>query len=252
MKIIISPAKSLDFESKVPTNLYSQPRFLEQSEKLNRKLKTISKNKLSDLMKISDDLASLNYERNQTWKTPFSTKNAKQAIYAFTGEVFRGIDVNSLENEKLPILQESLRILSGLYGLLKPLDLMQPYRLEMGAKLKVGSTENLYKFWDNTVAKALNEELKDDELLINLASSEYFKVIPKKVLKVPMITPVFKDYKNGEYKIVMTYAKKARGLMVRYIIDHNVKTIEELKGFNTDRYRFSEEMSSESELIFTR
>jgi cytoplasmic iron level regulating protein YaaA (DUF328/UPF0246 family) len=252
MKIIISPAKSLDFESKVPTNLYTQPRFLEQSEKLNRKLKTISKNKLSDLMKISDDLASLNYERNQTWKTPFSTKNAKQAIYAFTGEVFRGIDVNSLENEKLPILQESLRILSGLYGLLKPLDLMQPYRLEMGTKLKVGSTENLYKFWDNTVAKALNEELKDDELLINLASSEYFKVISKKILKVPMITPVFKDYKNGEYKIVMTYAKKARGLMVRYIIDHNVKTIEELKGFNTDRYRFSEEMSSESELIFTR
>jgi len=252
MKIIISPAKSLDFESKVPTNLYTQPRFLEQSEKLNRKLKTISKNKLSDLMKISDDLASLNYERNQTWKTPFSTKNAKQAIYAFTGEVFRGIDVNSLENEKLPILQESLRILSGLYGLLKPLDLMQPYRLEMGTKLKVGSTENLYKFWDDTVAKALNEELKDDELLINLASSEYFKVIPKKVLKVPMITPIFKEYKNGEYKIVMTYAKKARGLMVRYIIDHNVKTIEELKGFNTDRYRFSEEMSSESELIFTR
>jgi cytoplasmic iron level regulating protein YaaA (DUF328/UPF0246 family) len=252
MKIIISPAKSLDFESKVPTNLYTQPRFLKQSEKLNRKLKTMSKNKLSDLMKISDDLASLNYERNQTWKTPFSTKNAKQAIYAFTGEVFRGIDVNSLENEKLPILQESLRILSGLYGLLKPLDLMQPYRLEMGTKLKVGSTENLYKFWDNTVAKALNEELKDDELLINLASSEYFKVIPKKVLKVPMITPIFKDYKNGEYKIVMTYAKKARGLMVRYIIDHNVKTIEELKGFNTDRYRFSEEMSSESELIFTR
>ncbi|MFT6698725.1 MAG: cytoplasmic iron level regulating protein YaaA (DUF328/UPF0246 family) [Porticoccaceae bacterium] len=252
MKIIISPAKSLDFESKVPTNLYTQPRFLEQSEKLNRKLKTISKNKLSDLMKISDDLASLNYERNQTWKTPFSTKNAKQAIYAFTGEVFRGIDVNSLENEKLPILQESLRILSGLYGLLKPLDLMQPYRLEMGTKLKVGSTENLYKFWDSTVAKALNEELKDDELLINLASSEYFKVISKKVLKVPMITPIFKDYKNGEYKIVMTYAKKARGLMVRYIIDHNVKTIEELKGFNTDRYRFSEEMSSESELIFTR
>jgi cytoplasmic iron level regulating protein YaaA (DUF328/UPF0246 family) len=252
MKIIISPAKSLNFESKVPTNLYTQPRFLEQSEKLNRKLKTISKNKLSDLMKISDDLASLNYERNQTWKTPFSTKNAKQAIYAFTGEVFRGIDVNSLENEKLPILQESLRILSGLYGLLKPLDLMQPYRLEMGTKLKVGNTENLYKFWDDTVAKALNEELKDDELLINLASSEYFKVIPKKVLKVPMITPIFKDYKNGEYKIVMTYAKKARGLMVRYIIDHNVKTIEELKGFNTDRYRFSEEMSSENELIFTR
>ena len=252
MKIIISPAKSLDFESKVPTNLYTQPRFLEQSEKLNRKLKTISKNKLSDLMKISDDLASLNYERNQTWKTPFSTKNAKQAIYAFTGEVFRGIDVNSLENEKLPILQESLRILSGLYGLLKPLDLMQPYRLEMGTKLKVGSTENLYKFWDDTVAKALNEELKDDELLINLASAEYFKALPAKALKVPMITPVFKDLKNGQYKIVMTYAKKARGLMVRFIIENEINTIEQLKGFNVDNYRFSAEMSTETELLFTR
>ncbi len=252
MKIIISPAKSLDFETKVPTSLHTQPRFLEHSEKLNKKLKTFSKNKLSDLMKISNDLASLNYERNQTWKVPFSTENSKQAIYAFTGEVFRGIDINSLEEEKLPILQECLRILSGLYGLLKPLDLIQPYRLEMGTKLKVGSTENLYKFWNDTVAKSLNEELKDGELLVNLASTEYFKVIPKKILKVPMITPVFKDFKNGEYKTIMTFAKKARGLMVRYIINHNVKTIEELKGFNVDRYRFSQEMSSGNDLVFTR
>jgi len=252
MKIIISPAKSLDFETKVPTSLHTQPRFLEHSEKLNKKLKTFSKNKLSDLMKISNDLASLNYERNQTWKVPFSTENSKQAIYAFTGEVFRGIDINSLEEEKLPILQERLRILSGLYGLLKPLDLIQPYRLEMGTKLKVGSTENLYKFWNDTVAKSLNEELKDGELLVNLASTEYFKVIPKKILKVPMITPVFKDFKNGEYKTIMTFAKKARGLMVRYIINHNVKTIEELKGFNVDRYRFSQEMSSGNDLVFTR
>ena len=252
MKIIISPAKSLDFESKVLTSLHTQPRFLEQSEKLHKKLKTLSKNKLSDLMKISDDLAALNYERNQTWATPFTTENAKQAIFAFTGEVFRGIDVNSLEEEKLPLLQENLRILSGLYGLLKPLDLIQPYRLEMGTRLKVGRRENLYKFWDDTVAKALNEELADDELLINLASTEYFKVIPKKVLKVPMITPVFKDFKNGQYKTIMTFAKKARGLMVRYIIDNNVKTIEELKGFNIDKYRFSEEMSSGNDLVFTR
>ncbi len=252
MKIIISPAKSLDFESKVPTSLHTQPCFLEKSEKLNKKLKTISKNKLSDLMKISDDLASLNYERNQTWKTPFTSENSKQAIYAFTGAVFLGIDVNSLEEKKLPILQERLRILSGLYGVLKPLDLIQPYRLEMGTKLKVGRTENLYKFWDDTVAKSLNKELEDDELLINLASAEYFKVIPKKVLKVPMITPVFKDFKNGEYKTIMTFAKKARGLMVRYILDNNVKTIEELKGFDVDKYRFSEEMSTETELFFTR
>jgi cytoplasmic iron level regulating protein YaaA (DUF328/UPF0246 family) len=252
MKIIISPAKSLDFESKAPTSLYTQPRFLEQSEKLHEKLKTLSKNKISELMKVSDDLAALNYDRNQTWQTPFTTTNAKQAIYAFTGAVFQGIDVNSLDEKKLPLLQENLRILSGLYGFLKPLDLIQPYRLEMGTKIKVGSTENLYKFWDDTVAKALNDELEDGELLINLASSEYFKVIPTKVLKAPMITPVFKDFKNGQYKIVMTYAKMARGLMVRYIIDNNVKTIEELKGFNTNNYRFSEEMSSGNDLVFTR
>ena len=252
MKIIISPAKSLDFENKAPTSLYTQPLFLDQSEKLNKKLKTLSKKKLSELMKISDDLSALNYNRNQTWQTPFTSENAKQAIYAFTGEVFRGIDVNSLQEEKLPLLQNNVRILSGLYGLLKPLDLIQPYRLEMGTKLKVGRKDNLYKFWDDTVAKALNKELEDDELLVNLASTEYFKVISKKVLKVPMITPVFKDFKNGQYKTIMTFAKKARGLMVRYIIDNNVKTIEELKAFNIDNYRFSEAMSSENDLVFTR
>ena len=252
MKIIISPAKSLDFESKVPTSLYTQPRFLDKSEKLSKKLKTLSKKKLSDLMSISKDLTELNYERNQNWQTPFNQKNAKQAIYAFTGEVFRGIDVNTLDKEKLPLLQERLRILSGLYGLLKPLDLIQPYRLEMGTKLKVGRTENLYKFWNDDLANSLNEELVEGELLINLASSEYFKAVNQKILKVPMITPVFKDFKNGQYKTIMTFAKKARGLMVRYIIDNNVKTIENLKGFNVDKYRFSEKMSSETELVFTR
>jgi uncharacterized protein len=252
MKIIISPAKSLDFESKVETSLHTQPKFLEQSEKLNKKLKTLSKKKLSDLMSISNDLASLNYERNQEWETPFTIENSKQAIYAFTGAVFQGIDVTTLPLEKLPLLQENLRILSGLYGLLKPLDLIQPYRLEMGTRLKVGRKDNLYKFWDDSVANALNDELQEGELLINLASSEYFKVIPKKVLKVPMITPVFKDFKNGQYKTIMTYAKKARGLMVRYIIDHNVQTIEELKNFDVENYRFSEGMSSENEIVFTR
>lgn len=252
MKIIISPAKSLDFESKVPTSLHTQPRFLEQSTKLNQKLKTLSKNKLADLMSISDDLAALNYERNQTWQPPFSPENAKQAIYAFTGEVFRGIDINTLTIEKLPLLQENLRILSGLYGILKPLDLMQPYRLEMGTKLKVGTKENLYKFWGDSIANALNEELLDDELLINLASSEYFKVINQKVLKVPMITPVFKDFKNGQYKTIMTFAKKARGLMVRFIIENNIKTIDGLKHFNVENYHFDENMSSKNELVFTR
>jgi len=252
MKVIISPAKSLDFETKIETNLFTKPRFLKQSEKLNKKLKQLSRKELSELMKISDNLASLNYERNQTWETPFTSENSRQAIYSFNGEVFRGIDVKSLEDKKLPLLQDRLRILSGLYGILKPLDLIQPYRLEMGTRLKVEKKDNLYKFWDTTLAESLNEELEEGELLINLASSEYFKVIPKKILKVPMITPVFKDFKNGEYKMIMTFAKKARGLMVRYIIDNNIKTIEELKGFNIDRYRFSEELSAENNLVFTR
>jgi cytoplasmic iron level regulating protein YaaA (DUF328/UPF0246 family) len=252
MKIIISPAKSLDFESKVETSLHSQPQFLTQSKKLSKKLKTLSRKKLSDFMGISKDLAELNYQRNQDWSLPFTPENAKQAVYAFTGEVFRGIDVNTMASEKLPILQDRLRILSGLYGLLKPLDLIQPYRLEMGKKLKAGRTENLYKFWGNTIAETLNEELAEDELFVNLASSEYFKVVNQKILKVPMITPVFKDFKNGQYKTIMTFAKKARGLMVRYIIDNNITTIDGLKGFNIDNYGFSQEMSTETELVFTR
>tara|TARA_R110002124_G_scaffold233351_1_gene398543 strand:- start:4714 stop:5472 length:759 start_codon:yes stop_codon:yes gene_type:complete len=252
MKIIISPAKSLDFESKVSTSLHSQPQFLDDSVKLNKKLKTLSRKKIADFMSISKELAELNYERNQNWSIPFTPDNSKQAIFAFTGEVFRGIDVNSLEVDKIPLLQDRLRILSGLYGLLKPLDLIQAYRLEMGKKLKVGRAENLYKFWGDKITNALNDELADDDLLINLASSEYFKVINQKVLKVPMITPVFKDFKNGQYKTIMTFAKKARGLMVRYIIDNNVTTIDALKGFNVDGYGFDENMSIETGLVFTR
>ena len=252
MKIIISPAKSLDFENKATTSLHTQPEFLEQSGKLNKKLKTLSRKKLGDLMSISPALAELNYNRNQDWQPDFDLDNAKQAVYAFTGEVYRGLDVTTLPEDKLPLLQDRLRILSGLYGLLKPLDLIQPYRLEMGTRLKVGRRDNLYKFWDTDLAKALNDEMADDDLLINLASAEYFKVLPKKALKVPMITPVFKDLKNGQYKTIMTFAKKARGLMVRYIIDNNVNTLEELKGFNTEGYGFSEAMSTETELVFTR
>lgn len=252
MKIIISPAKSLDFETPVVTNLHSQPQFLEDSVKLNKKLKTLSRKKIAEFMGISKDLAELNYQRNQNWSLPFTQENAKQAVFAFTGEVFRGIDVNSLETEKLPLLQERLRILSGLYGLLKPLDLMQAYRLEMGKKLKVGRKENLYKFWGDKITKTLNDELADDDLLINLASSEYFKAVNQKVLKVPMITPVFKDFKNGQYKTIMTFAKKARGLMVRYIVDNDITTIDGLKGFNIDGYRFDENKSTDTELVFTR
>ncbi len=252
MKILISPAKSLDFESKPPTSLHTQPIFLEESEKLHTKLKSLSRKKLSDLMKISPALADLNYERNQKWQQPFSLENAKQAIYTFTGEVYRGIDINTLPLEKLPLLQDNLRILSGLYGVLKPLDLLQPYRLEMGTKLKVGSKENLYKFWGTTVSDTLNNEMTSDEILINLASVEYFKVLPKNSLKTPIITPVFKELKGDTYKIVAIFSKKARGLMVRYIIDHNIKTIDGLKGFDSNNYRFDVNLSTETELVFTR
>ena len=252
MKIIISPAKSLDFEINAKTNVFTQPSFLKESSLLNKKLKDLSKKKLSDLMKISPALADLNYDRNQNWHQPFSLENSKQAIYAFTGEVFRGIDIASLAEEKIPLLQDRLRILSGLYGLLKPLDLIQPYRLEMGTRISVGKADNLYKFWDSNLADALNNEMKDGSLLINLASSEYFKAVPKKVLKASMITPIFKELKNGDYKIVMTYAKRARGLMVRYIIENEINTLEELKGFNTDGYAFTESLSTETELVFTR
>lgn len=250
--MIISPAKSLDFNNKATTSLHTQPAFLEQSKELNKKLKTFSRGKLGELMKISPALSDLNYQRNHSWQPPFDLDNAKQAIYAFTGEVFRGIDINSLPEEKLPLLQDRLRIISGLYGLLKPLDLIQPYRLEMGTRLKVGRKDNLYQFWDTDLANALNAEMEDGELLINLASAEYFKALPKKALKNQMITPVFKELKNGQYKTIMMFAKKARGLMVRYILDHHILSVDELKGFNTEGYGYSEELSTETEVVFIR
>lgn len=252
MKIIISPAKSLDFESKAPTTLHTQPNFLEVSVQLNKKLKTLSREEIATLMKISTDLASLNYERNQNWQLPFSLQNAKQAVYAFTGEVYRGLDINSLSVDKIPFLQDSLRILSGLYGMLKPLDLIQPYRLEMGTKLQVGKAENLYKFWGTRLVDALNKEMKDAELLIDLASNEYSKAIPKKSLKNTVITPVFKELKGDTYKVVAVYAKKARGLMTRYIVDNSITGLEGIKGFDAEGYRFSSALSTETELVFTR
>lgn len=252
MKIIISPAKSLDFESKVPTKKYTEPIFSAEAEKLSTILKKKSAKQLSKLMHISDNLGQLNYDRNQQWCLPFTPDNAKQAIFAFTGAVFQGIDMETLPTSKLDQLQNKLRIISGQYGLLKPLDLMQPYRLEMGTRLKIGRKGNLYQFWDNSITEALNDELKDNEPVINLASTEYFKAIKPKVLKSTIITPVFKVLKNGEYKTIMTYAKLARGYMVRYIIDNNINTVEKLKGFNSEGYAFDGNMSSENELVFTR
>ncbi len=252
MKIIISPAKSLNFETESPISEYTQPILLPQAERLNKILKKKSARVLSKLMSISDNLGRLNYERNQEWNLPFTPENAKQAIFAFTGEVFRGLDVNTIPKEKLVQLQDKLRILSGQYGLLKPMDLIQAYRLEMSTKLKIGKNNNLYQFWGSTITEELNKELDKDELFINLASNEYFKVIKSKELKVPVITPIFKDLKNGEYKTIMTFAKLARGQMVRYIIENDINTIDDLKGFNSGGYGFDANMSTETELMFTR
>ncbi len=252
MKIVISPAKSLDFETQVPTKEFTEGVFLKEATTLSAVLKKKSPNDLSELMHISDKLGELNWQRNQDWQLPFTLENAKQAVFAFKGDVYIGLDAYTLSQEKIQQLQQKLRILSGQYGVLKPLDLMQPYRLEMGTKLKVGKSENLYQFWDAKVTNNLNLELNEDEVFVNLASNEYFKVINPKLLKVPVVTPIFKDYKNGKLKIISFYAKKARGLMVRYIIDHNIETAEDLKGFNYEGYAFDSSLSNDQELVFTR
>jgi hypothetical protein len=252
MKIVISPAKSLDFETQLPTNKHTQGVFLEEAAKINTVLKKKSPKKLSELMSISTNLGELNWQRNQNWQLPFTLKNARQAIYAFKGDVYIGLDAYSLSLSKLDELQNKLRILSGQYGLLKPLDLIQPYRLEMGTKLTIGVKKDLYQFWDKKITNQLNQELVENELFINLASNEYFKVIKPTLLKAKIITPVFKDYKNGKLKIISFFAKKARGLMVRYIIDNSIENIEDLKGFDYEGYAFDSNLSSENELVFTR
>ena len=252
MKLVISPAKSLNFESKLPTTKTTESCFLAESERLNRLLKKKSARSLSKLMKISPALGQLNYERNQEWHLPFTKDNARQAIYAFNGDVYRGLDAYTIPKEKLDRVQNTVRIISGLYGILKPMDLMQPYRLEMGTKFPVGKNKNLYEFWKKKVTQALNDELEDDELFLNLASNEYFKAIDTKALKVPVITPVFKEFKDGQYKTIAIFAKLARGLMTRYIIDTNAKTIDDIKGFNYEGYGFDANLSTETELVFTR
>ncbi len=253
MKIVISPAKSLDFESEYPKFKQTQPQFLEEAVALNKLLAKKKPKALMELMSISHNLAELNWGRNQDFETPFTTKNARPAIYAFNGDVYQGLDAYTMSSEKVEKLQDMLRILSGQYGILRPLDLMQPYRLEMGTKLKVGRKKNLYEFWTKTITESLNAELRENELFINLASNEYFGAVDEKALKVPVISPVFKDWSNDKLKIISFYAKKARGLMVRYIIDKDVKTLEDLKGFDYDDYIYSgSHTSNKNEPVFIR
>ena len=252
MKLVLSPAKSLDLERKVPTKKTSEACFLAEAERLNKLLKKKSARSLSKLMSISPALGQLNYERNQEWNLPFTKDNAKQALFAFSGDVYRAMDAYTIPTEKLNKIQNTIRIISGLYGILKPLDLIQPYRLEMGTRFPVGKNKNLYDFWKKKVTQTLNDELEEDELFLNLASNEYFKAIDTKALKVPVVTAVFKDFKNGEYKSIMTFAKLARGYMTRYIIDTNANTIEDIKGFNYEGYSYDDNMSTKTELVFTR
>lgn len=252
MKIVISPAKSLNFEKELPTTKHTESLFLKESRQIQKVLKKESPKQLSELMHISDKLADLNWQRNQEWKTPFTTENARPAIYTFDGDVYTGLDAYSIPTNKIDLLQDQLRILSGLYGVLKPLDLIQAYRLEMGTKLPIDQAANLYEFWKKTITNSLNKELDDDELFVNLASNEYFSAVDVKTLKVPVITPDFKDYKDGKLKIISFFAKKARGMMVRYIIDTNAKTVDDLKGFNYDGYQFDANLSKDNHLVFTR
>lgn len=253
MKIVISPAKSLDFESPLPTKLYTEYSFVKQSLAIDKVLKKKKPKQLMELMDISDKLADLNWQRNQErFVSEITNNNARPAIFAFNGDVYNGLQAYSFSDEQLNVLQDKLRILSGLYGLLKPLDLIQPYRLEMGTKLSVGRNKNLYEFWKSTLTKELNAQLKENELFINLASNEYFDAIDIKKIRVPVITPEFKDYKSGKLKMISFFAKKARGMMVRYIIDTNAETIEDLKGFNYDGYAFDANLSKSNTLVFVR
>lgn len=252
MKIVISPAKSLNFESELPTQNFSEASFLKESRQINKVLKKLKPKDLSVMMDISDKLAELNWERNQSWKIPFTSDNSRPAIFAFDGEVYTGIDAYSIPIDKLEDLQNRLFILSGLYGLLKPLDLIQAYRLEMGTSIAIGEAKNLYAFWKTKITKGLNNSVAKGELLLNLASNEYFSALDTKLLKAKVITPEFKDYKEGKLKMISFFAKKARGLMVRYIIDTNAQTIDDLKGFNYEGYAFDANLSSDSKLVFTR
>ena len=245
MKIIISPAKSLDFERPVPTGQHSQPIFQEEAVKLNSVLSKKNPRALARLMGISEALADLNWQRNQDFELPFTLENARQAVFAFNGDVYQGLDAYTLGAKHFDGLQQKLRILSGLYGILKPLDLIQPYRLEMGTALRYNRKRNLYEFWEKILTKALNEELEEGELFINLASKEYFKAINVKMLKVPIITPHFKDWTKGQLKVLSFFAKRARGSMVRYLIESEAQTLEDLQGFDYDNYRYSDEHTAD-------
>ena len=251
MKLLISPAKSLDFEKDLPFEKTTTPLFEKEALHINSVLKKQSINDLGKLMHISDALASLNWDRNQKFKSPSTPSRA--AVFAFNGDVYSGLDAYTIPKKKIKTLEDKLRILSGLYGLLRPLDAIRPYRLEMGTSLTFDTDKNLYSFWKTKITDQLNAELKEGELLVNLASKEYFSAIDSKSIKSPIVTPQFKDFKNGKLKIISFFAKIARGMMVRYLIDKDASSINEILGFNFDGYTFSKsETQDELNPVFVR
>lgn len=253
MFVVISPAKKLDTTGEKHPN-FSTPSYTKHAQQLIQRLKKLSPLELQKLMGISADLAKLNHERYVAWSKKHDLKMSKQALFAFTGEVYSGLNATSFSESELVYAQDHLRILSGLYGVLKPLDLIHPYRLEMGTKLKVESYTNLYSFWGDVVVNDINKLMKKNkyEVLVNLASNEYFKVVNQKKLKAKVVTPIFKDFNHGSYKTVMVYAKKARGAMAAFIIKNQLTNKEDLIAFDTDGYVYNKEASTENEFVFYR
>jgi len=254
MLTLISPAKTLDFDTPPHTRKTTQPLFLEQSEALVNDARDMSPDDIRKLMGVSENIAELNHERFMNWGTPFTLKNAKQSILAFKGDVYTGLEAETLSAKELAFAQKHLAILSGLYGVLRPLDLMQPYRLEMGLKFANSGGKNLYEFWGDAINDAVAGLLKKSgsDVLVNLASNEYFKSVRAKGLEADIVTPVFKDKKNGKYRVISFFAKKARGQMARYIIDNALNEPDGLKKFRIDGYRFNKGESTARELVFTR
>ncbi|ABO22964.1 peroxide stress protein YaaA [Shewanella loihica] len=254
MLILVSPAKTLDYETPASTQTFTMPALLEHSEALIKVCRELTPADIASLMKVSDKIAGLNAARFAEWHRDFNLDNAKQALFAFRGDVYTGLDADTLSEGSLARAQQHLRILSGLYGLLRPLDLMQAYRLEMGTKLANDRGANLYQFWGDIVTQEVNKALAEqgDDILVNLASNEYFKSVKPKQIQGQVITPIFKDKKNGQYKVISFFAKKARGMMVRYMLDNKVSRYEELLKFDTAGYYYSEADSSVNEPVFLR
>ncbi len=254
MLIVISPAKTLDFKSTPRTQRSTIPDFVDDAQSLIGELRQFSPAELAGLMRISDKLAILNSTRYETWSQPFTLDNAKQALLAFKGDVYTGLEAENFSDKDDEFAQQHLRILSGLYGILRPFDLIQPYRLEMGTKLPNKRGKDLYAFWDNMITDGLNADLESSQngTLINLASNEYFKAIKARRLNANIITPIFKDEKKGTYKVISFFAKKARGMMVRFIVKNKIEDPEQIKQFNLGGYAFNQEMSSDKDWVFTR